>query len=117
MPMTDEQFAQLIQNLSGSREAERTLTRIEERLMNHLENYNKDRLECSKELQRTENVAKAAHTRVDRVIGIGGWTVALTITGLVLTTLFNMWNINEKRFDRLQVNAYAAPQPLVTKGV
>ena len=99
--MTDEQFAKLLEVVSGNHRAAETLTRIDERLKNHLENYNGDRLDCAKEVLRVETIAKGAHKRVDTIIGVGGWTVFLTVSGLIITTLINMYTINEKRFDSI----------------
>ena len=103
--MDQEQFSQLLLTLGLNIDDRKTLTRIEEKLSNHLDNYRREQAELSKSVALADQKAAAAHNRLDRIIGIGGWTVFFTVGGLILTVIFNLWTINERRFDELRTRA------------
>lgn len=105
MVMDEHQFSQLLLTLGLNADDRKSLARIEEKLSNHLDNYRREQQETVRDIGLVDQKATAAHNRMDRIIGIGGWTVLFTVVGLVLSVIFNMWTINEKRFDRLQNGA------------
>ena len=63
------------------------LIQIDTKLTQHLENYRRTRDEDLIKIAEADRRSMRAHERIDRIIIVGGITVFLTVSGLILTVL------------------------------
>ena len=65
------------------------LIQIDTKLSQHIENYRRTRDEDLIKISESNQRSVKAHERIDRVIVVGGITVFLTVSGLILTVVLS----------------------------
>ncbi len=63
------------------------LIQIDTKLSQHLENYRRTRDEDLIKIAESNQRSLRAHERIDKIIVIGGFTVFVTVGGLILTVV------------------------------